>query len=163
LGKYGVLGNHDHWESADECKKEAKNADIELVDNRSKWIQKDGERIKIGGVGDLTEDIQNITPTIEDVEIKDFVILLSHHPDYVESIQKDKIDLVLSGHTHGGQCTVFGLWAPLVPSKFGNKYRTGMLEIDNTTLIVTNGIGTVTPPVRFFARPQIDIIYLKKK
>jgi uncharacterized protein len=162
LGKYGVLGNHDHWEDAALCKKEARNADITLLDNQATWIVKDGERIKIGGVGDISEDTQDVLPTVADVQKEDFVILLSHNPDYIEYMNNDKVDLMLSGHTHGGQCTLFGLWAPLVPSEFGNKYRTGLFEKGKTTLLVTNGIGVMTPPVRFFARPQINVIYLKK-
>jgi predicted MPP superfamily phosphohydrolase len=72
----------------------------------------------------------------------------------------DKIDLVLAGHTHGGQVTFFGLWAPFTSSKFGQKYRTGIVETGRTRVIISNGIGTITPPVRFFARPQIIIIDL---
>jgi predicted MPP superfamily phosphohydrolase len=70
---------------------------------------------------------------------------------------------MLSGHTHGGQVTFFGKWAPLVPSQHGQKYRTGMIETPYTHLIVTNGIGTITPPVRFFARPEILVLILKQK
>lgn len=162
LGVYGVLGNHDHWESVERTIENMNKSDIGILDNSSVWIYKENSRIKIGGVGDFLEDNTDINPTINDVSENDFVILLSHNPDYVEEIETEKIDLMLSGHTHGGQCTLFGLWAPLVPSTYGNKYRTGVIKTDETTLIVTNGIGTITPPVRFFAPPQINVITLKK-
>lgn len=70
-------------------------------------------------------------------------------------------DLVFAGHTHGGQVTFFGLWAPLVPSQYGQKYRTGLISVGDIRVIVTNGIGTITPPVRFFARPQIIVAVLE--
>ncbi|HZK18794.1 MAG TPA: metallophosphoesterase, partial [Clostridia bacterium] len=113
-GKFGVLGNHDHWEDGGRVKECMKNAEITPLDNQAEWIHKNNERIKIGGVGDMWTDTQDIAPTINDVSVEDFVILLSHNPDYAETITTDKIDLVLSGHTHGGQVTFFGLWAPLI-------------------------------------------------
>jgi uncharacterized protein len=163
LGVYGVLGNHDHWEDSDLTKMMMAESGIALADNKGFWLEKGGERIKIGGVGDYYEDSQDIHSTIDDAQKSDFVILLSHNPDYAERIHTDKIDLMLSGHTHGGQVTLFGLWAPFFPSRYGQKYRTGLIDCEKFKLIVSNGIGTITPPVRFFARPQIVTILLKRK
>jgi uncharacterized protein len=163
LGIFGVLGNHDHWEDANLTKEQMAKAGITLVDNKAFWISKDGEKTKIGGVGDYTEDVQNIDPTIGDVQKKDYVLLLSHNPDYAERLNTDKIDLMFSGHTHGGQVTLFGLWAPLVPSGYDQKYRTGLVDLHKLKIIISNGIGTITPPVRFFARPQIVVVVLKRK
>ena len=161
LGKFGVLGNHDHWESAPLTRQSMTTAGITLLDNHAQWIVKAGARIKIGGVGDLLEDIQNLTSTIADVKEDDFVLLVSHNPDYAEQMTTRKIDVMLSGHTHGGQVTFFGLWAPLVPSRYGQKYRSGIVETALTNVIISNGIGTITPPVRFCARPEIILLTLK--
>lgn len=163
IGKFGVLGNHDHWEGAELTRKFAGDAGIRLLDNRAEWVYNNGERIKIGGVGDMFEDIQDINPTTSDVREQDFVILLSHNPDFAEKIKTHNIDLVLSGHTHGGQVTLFGLWAPLVPIKNKQKYRTGVVDTGYTKVVISNGVGTIAPPARFFARPQINIISLKKE
>ena len=161
--KFAVLGNHDHWESAGLTRECMKNAGIEILDNRAAWIEKDGERIKIGGVGDMYEDEQDIEPTIGDVAENNFVMLLSHNPDFAEHIKTKKIDLILSGHTHGGQVTLFGLWAPIIPSVYGQKYRAGIIKTGYTKVIITTGVGTITPPVRFFARPEIILIQLKSE
>ncbi len=67
---------------------------------------------------------------------------------------------MLSGHTHGGQVTFFGLWAPFIPSKYGNKFRYGEIDYNDIKMIVTSGVGTITPPIRFFARPEIVVITL---
>jgi hypothetical protein len=163
MGVYGVLGNHDHWEDAELTRKRMADAGIVLADNRGFWVAKNGERIKIGGVGDYWENVHMIDPTIADVQKTDFVILMSHNPDYAEKIVTDKVDLMLSGHTHGGQVTLFGFWAPRVPSRYGQRYRTGLLHLEKLDLIVSNGIGVVTPPVRFFARPQIVTVILRRK
>ena len=161
INVFGVLGNHDHWENAELTRHEMKNAGIKEIDNKAEWLYKDGDRFKIGGVGDLMEGAQDINPTIKDTEKNDFVILLSHNPDYFEKLETDKVDLMLSGHTHGGQVTLFGLWAPLIPSTYGQKYRTGLVETVQTKILISNGIGTITPPVRFFARPQINVVNLR--
>lgn len=163
LGKFGVLGNHDHWEGRDLTLQSMEKAGITAIDNKAQWIYRDGARIRIGGVGDLLGDVQDILPTLEGAEESDFIVLISHSPDYAEQITTRKIDLVLSGHTHGGQVTLFGMWAPLIPSQYGQKYRSGMIDTGYTKVIVSNGVGTITPPVRFFARPQVNIINLKRE
>ena len=161
-GVFGVLGNHDHWEDAELTRSEMKKAGIVDLDNNAVWITKNDDKIKVGGIGDFFEDKQIIDPTIKDVGKKDFALLLSHNPDPVETLPPNIIDLVLSGHTHGGQVSFFGLWAPLIPSLYGQKYRTGIVKTDATTVIISNGIGTITPPARFFTRPQMITVELYK-
>ncbi len=155
-----VLGNHDHWESKEISYVEMKKAQIISLDNVSQRIKIGTREIEIYGVGDLYEDRQLLETDNKKLK-SSFNILVSHNPDYIERINPNilkKIDLILSGHTHGGQVSFFGLWAPLVPSQYGQKYRTGHKTIGSTQIIISNGIGTITPPVRFFAFPQVCII-----
>ncbi|HNW89038.1 MAG TPA: metallophosphoesterase [Bacteroidales bacterium] len=161
MGIYAVLGNHDHWEDAELTRQMMSRNGINICDNRSYWVKSGKDRIKIGGVGDLWEDIQITDSTTKDVREKDFCILVSHNPDYLEDMNSNLVDLTLSGHTHGGQITLFGLWAPKVPSKYGQKYRYGLKEFGKMKSYITSGIGTITPPVRFFCRPEIVVITLK--
>lgn len=179
LGRYAVLGNHDYGGYVADAVSNAARPDaahpdataamnaiadsgIELLDNRGLWLDKGHARIRIGGVGDHLVGRPNPSPTIEKTVGDDFVILLSHNPDFAERLSPGTVDLMLSGHTHGGQLTFFGLFAPYIPSDYGQKYRTGMVEMDNTTVIVTNGIGSsIALPIRFFARPQIVEVTLR--
>ena len=156
----GVLGNHDHWESKALTIQHMKQAGITLLDNKSQWIRINNEKIKIGGVGDLWEDVQILKNTTHDVTKKDFVLLVSHNSDYFTTIKTHSIDLVLSGHSHGGQVTLFGLWVPILPIK-NTKYWKGLYKNKYSTLYITTGIGTITPPVRFFSRPEIVVFLLK--
>lgn len=160
LGVYGVLGNNDPESASIQA---MKNAGITYIGNSAVWVGKSTSKIRIGGVGDMDTDVPNQLPTLDGVSAQDFVILVSHKPDYFEKVSKSKIDLQLSGHTHGGQITLFGLWAPLINSKYGQKYVTGEIVSGNNTLIISNGIGMVWAPFRLFARPQIIIIDLKRK
>lgn len=161
LGVFGIRGNHDHWESAEQTKQEMKQAGIFLLDNDAVWIESGRERIRLGGVGDLWENEQDINATIDATSENDYVILVSHNPDYAEDITANKVDLILSGHTHGGQVTFFGLWAPVTVSSYGNKYRSGLIDTGHTKVFVTKGVGMIGLPIRFFARPEITIITLR--
>lgn len=161
LGVYVVLGNHDHWQGADKTREAMAKQGILSIDNNAFWVQKDGQRIRIGGVGDYCEDVQRLEITTYKTMESDFVLLVSHSPDYALDITGDKVDLILSGHTHGGQVTLFGLYAPKVPSRFGQRFRTGNKMVDSIAVIISNGIGTVLLPIRFFARPQIVIVQLE--
>jgi uncharacterized protein len=169
LGVYGVLGNHDYGKyvngvgGPDPIIKGMKDAGITLLRDEGVWINKGGQRIRLGGVSDYSVDRPDLTETVKGTGPADLVLLLSHEPDYAEDLPEGAVDLVLSGHTHGGQVTVFGKWAFHVPSKYGQKYRTGVVENDGTTVIVSNGTGTSTiPPIRIFCRPQIVVITLER-
>jgi len=162
LGVYGVLGNHDHWASTRLSEESMADAGIEQLDNRGVWIERGGGRIRLGGVGDLWEDEQRIEATTGGTSPDDFVLLLTHNPDYVEELTPGAVDMALAGHTHGGQVTLFGLWAPTLPSKLGQKYRSGLVETGPVPVIVSNGIGSITPPLRFGAPPQIVLVTLRR-
>jgi uncharacterized protein len=159
LGIYGVLGNNDPKNISIEA---MQNAGITYIGNSGVWIGSNSSRIRVGGVSDMDTDVPNQLPILNGVTAADFVILVSHKPDYFPEVSKSKVDLVLSGHTHGGQITLFGLYAPFVNSKYGQEYISGVKKLGNDTMIISNGIGMVWAPVRFFARPQIIVVTLKK-
>ena len=146
LGCYAVLGNHDYGEHDDDSGpglviQAIADTDIELLRNKAVWIEKGDARIRVGGVGDYTEDAPDVGPTLEGTAETDFVLLMSHNPDTAEHLPDDSVDLMLSGHTHGGQVTFFGLRALHVPSDFGQKYRTGVVRIEVGEPIPTTGLA----------------------
>lgn len=161
-GIFGVLGNHDHWEDTELTRKLMLRNGIKICDNKSYWSKIGNDSIKIGGVGDLWEDSQLPENTLNDVKESDFCIMIFHNPDYLEGLNSKLIDLTLSGHTHGGQITLFGGWAPVLPSRFGQKYKYGLKEFGNLQAYISSGIGTITPPLRFCCRPEIVVIELQK-
>ncbi|MBN1465619.1 metallophosphoesterase [candidate division KSB1 bacterium] len=91
----------------------------------------------------------------------DFAILLAHSPDMVLWADRARIDLQLSGHTHGGQVQL-PFWGAVFSSiKLGRRYTQGLFQFDHTLLYINRGIGTVLLPIRFFCRPEITVIDLK--
>lgn len=176
LGKFAVLGNHDNAVGPDLIKKELREDGIILLENQGEWLWATStnsglatstagayEKIKIGGVGDLWTATQDLMPTLAGVSQDDFVVLTSHDPDYVYKFSNDLIDLMLSGHTHAGQITLFGLYG-FTPrrSSHNQKLRYGLVDMGHTKIYVTSGVGTTILPLRFFARPEIVLITLKK-
>jgi len=108
-------------------------------------------------VRDLGTWQYDLSPTVADTELSDFVILLVHQPDLVPYEKNEKIDLAFCGHTHGGQINLFG-WSPFVPSSYGYRFREGVVQEGNTTMIITRGIGTVILPIRLGAPPEIVLV-----
>ena len=160
IGCFAVLGNHDHWESAPATRHALTEAGIQLTDNMGEWIERHGDRLRICGVGDLWTDRQNSQTALGDATTHDAVIMLSHNPDYAEVLRDPRVGLMLSGHTHGGQVVMPGFGAPIVPSRFGQKYLHGLVQAPSCQIFVTRGVGTVGPPVRFLCRPEIVQITL---
>jgi uncharacterized protein len=163
LGVYGVLGNHDRRTDAALSEQGMHGAGITLLDNYALWVKKGASRIRVGGVGDLTTDSQDLGPMLEGTQKNDLMILVTHHPDYAEVLPEDRIDLMFCGHTHGGQVSLMGKWVPPWPGGAKLKYLTGVIRQGATTVIVSNGIGTVGPPIRIFADPQIWEVTLRRK
>lgn len=162
LGVFGVLGNHDRKTDARLSHRCMRQAGIHSLDNKGYWLEKDGARIRIGGVGDLTTATQDLSPMLADTRPNDFMVLVSHHPDYAERLPFNLIDLMLCGHTHGGQVSLWGKWAVsgLGHTHYKLKYLSGVVKNAGTTIIISNGIGTVGPPVRICAAPQIWLVTL---
>jgi uncharacterized protein len=174
-GVFGVMGNHDYFVNGDLSKKMMLLSGIKQCDNKSYWVKINNDSIKIGGVDDPSGSLPKVDSTIFDVKKKDFCILISHRPDYIRELSTDKVDLTLSGHTHGGQVTFFGLWAPILPTennlwasmaltRESQKYSYGLTHPTPTMQsYITSGIGTRSPHFRFFRRPEIAVLELKRK
>ncbi len=162
-GVFAVLGNHDYGDKKEITEKAILKDGFYLINNKSYDIIKSNEKIRIGGVGDYLYDYQDLKKITKKIGKKDFMILVSHNPDFAEQIKVDKVDLVFSGHTHGGQFTLFRKWFPFINSNYGKKYLGGIVKNKNSTVIVSNGVGTIGLPMRFCARPQINLITVKRK
>ncbi|MDO4549987.1 MAG: metallophosphoesterase [Planctomycetia bacterium] len=167
-GKYGVLGNHDYLPCPLLTIHQMETfGKITSLNDTGVWIQKGQDRIRVFGTEYLWD--QNAPLAFPRYEVSflkksDFVIFLPHSPDHFERFtakEKQKLDLVLAGHSHGGQITFFGLWAP-VSVIHHKEYMTGCTKKDfGTTVITSNGVGTNVFPFRFFAPPQILCVTLK--
>jgi hypothetical protein len=172
MGAVAVLGNHDWWEGAPRMRQALAAAGIPLVDNGRLVLTPEGrlepraERgLCIAGIGDLWEDETDFAAALDGVPDAMPRLLMSHNPDAAEEDALSRggwrVDLMLSGHTHGGQVWVPGLGHPVVPSRYGQKYAGGLVQGPACPVLVSAGIGMAVLPVRFATPPEIIELTLR--
>ncbi|HRZ18195.1 MAG TPA: metallophosphoesterase, partial [Candidatus Hydrogenedentes bacterium] len=108
LGVWAVLGNHDHVHAPARVLSALREAGITPLENEGFWLDLGGGRIRIGGVADFWHGRPDWEAAAGTAGPGDFLLLLAHNPDYTETLPPGAVDLVLAGHTHDGQATVFG-------------------------------------------------------
>lgn len=157
-GKIAILGNHDYATPMPVfTKKFLKDANVTVLENSSKTILVNGKKLTITGFKDPwyfdinPEEI--IKPPIEPS-----TIVLSHSPDTFPEIP-GRVSLSLSGHTHGGEINFPFFGSPVVPSKFGQRYRKGYIVEDGKHLYVSGGVATLSG-ARFLNPPEVSILTL---
>lgn len=160
LGVFGVLGNHDYWHGLGESHAGFRAAGIGELTNGGVWLERGTNRLRLAGVDDLWGGRPNLVAALGDATPTDACLLVSHNPDYVETLRDSRVGLVLSGHTHGGQVYVPGYGAPIVPSRYGQKYLHGLVQGPAARVYVSRGLGTVTPPMRFNSPPELTLLTL---
>lgn len=171
---YFITGNHEaNAEEYKDFKKDMISLGVHVLENESVSIALSGEKISLIGVDDPflqkndngDDSYEIMDKALEGISIdrSSFSVLLSHRPECFEIYTNHKIDLVLSGHAHGGQFRIPFIGGVYVPSQgFFPKYDAGLFTKDSTSMIVSCGIGNSAFPVRINNRPEIVIIELKK-
>ena len=156
-GIYGVEGNHDFGDLS----RAMASHSITKLSNAGQYVR---GNLFIAGVEDLMNGRPDVTKSLKGSTPEDFALLLSHNPDVAMLQNTSGADLILSGHTHGGQVTCFGIWAPYFTisktiTGYGQRFRSGWARSANgVPVYVSNGAGEYL--IRVFARPQIIIITL---
>ena len=154
-----VLGNHDMWVGGAKIQKVLEKNGIKVLRNSNVSVTVGDKKIYIAGVEDMTTGYPDLAKAF--AEVQKPVILLSHQPDIFPKAWEEA-NIILAGHTHGGQVVLPGYGALLVPSAYGQKFRAGYIEEDNKKMIVTKGLGTSILPVRFNCKPEINVIVFSK-
>jgi len=169
LGVVAVMGNHEHWEGAEACRRAFGRIHMPLLDNTRLFLSglssqgRVGESFCIGGVGDLWEDQVLVEAALGGVPVDMPRLLLSHNPDVAEQLSGEhRVDLMFSGHTHGGQVCLPGFGAPMVPSRYGQKYLGGLCMGPRCPVLVSRGIGMAGIPVRFRVPPELGAVTLRR-
>lgn len=160
-GAYAVLGNHDHWTDVQAVSDAIREAGIQLMLNQSAMIERDGQHLVLAGVDDIWENRQDLDAALNGVSTDSCIILLAHEPDYADEVVQDgRVDLQLSGHSHGGQIRLPFIGALVLPVLAKN-YNLGLYTIQDLKLYVNPGLGMLDPPVRFLCPSEITHITLR--
>jgi hypothetical protein len=172
LGVFAVLGNHDYGYSDplpsgaknDETRAAAvtdalKKLGIKVLINESEFITKNGRTIYLIGVDELFTNRAEIPFQVAPHPS----VILSHNPDIIAKASDIGIDLVIAGHTHGGQIRLpFIGPVPTIPTELGRNFTHGLYNFGkNTQMYITNGIGEWGTRARLFNKPEIAILNLK--
>ena len=161
--RYAILGNHDVRVSAHAVTDALQTHGIPVLTNTSVALERDGRRLWLAGTQDALEARPNLTAALPTGRNPDQepLILLAHEPDFADHAVGRQIDLLLSGHTHGGQIRL-PLLPPLVLPEMGTKYVEGLFHLrDGMQLYVNRGVGTVGLPFRFRCPPEISVLTLQ--
>jgi len=155
-GRYFILGNHDWFQDDERVRSRLSQAGWIDVSQRVLPIDVRGETLELAG--DETPWIGS--PPEWPATKSAFRLLLSHTPDHIDRAVAGQVDLMLSGHTHGGQIVLPGIGPLLCPSRFGTRYASGQFQVGNTFLHVSRGISGKAP-IRWNCLPEITLIRLR--
>ncbi len=177
LGVFAVTGNHDWWDDPAAMKRRAGPCHTQLaleangiavLANRAVKIGQGATAFWLGGTESQScfqrenrRDIvgmSDVTGVVVQMTGDDPAILLAHEPDVFVTVP-DRVALTLSGHTHGGQVR-FGPWAPVVPSRFGQRFDYGHFREGARDLVVSGGLGCSGLPIRLGVPPEITVVDL---
>lgn len=162
LGIYSVPGNHDHLGGIGDWQRHVGRIP-HLVDltNRAKIVSVGRARLCIAGVDDLEHGKPTLS-MLPPLEERDFTLLLAHNPEQAERSRRalDRVDLIVSGHTHAGQIRLPGVGPVRSSVQLRDLYDHGVRRRPWTQVYISRGLGTVRLPVRFLARPEATILRL---
>ncbi len=159
FGIYMVLGNHEYYFGAKQWAEAFEKMGISVLSNQSVLLREGDQSVAIGGVPSL-EDEPNVLMTFQGVKEKTPRVLMAHYPGEVLDFSQYKVDVQLSGHTHGGQ--MFWPFNQLV-GHFNNGFIKGVYKVKNTILYVSSGTGLWGGfPLRLRTPSEITLIILKK-
>ena len=170
---YYVSGNHEaRVPEYEDLKIGLVKAGVVILENQKVQITREGESITLMGIDDpsfqedyLFGDSESVArQAIENLqnESVEYTILLSHRPELFDLYVETEMDLVFSGHAHGGQFRLPFLGGLVAPNQgFFPKYDAGLFSEENTTMIVSRGVGNSIIPIRFNNRPEIVLVTLR--
>lgn len=146
-----ILGNHDGHFDKENIAKTLKNAGFTVLNNSNIKFK----NLYIAGLDDIQTGSPDSNKALNGT--KSPRIILTHSPDTYYDI-KDNVDLILAGHTHGGQVSLPFIGALVVPSDYGVKFAKGIIKETQNTMLITKGLGTSILSLRFLTIPEIVVI-----
>lgn len=172
---YYVTGNHEYWlekSEYDELMDGLIGAGVVILDDQVVEISRGDAKFRLvglddksladGTLGTLLNNTHNVVH--EDSDEREFTVVLAHEPQYLARYASSGVDLVLSGHAHGGQFRLPFVGGIVAPDQgFLPKYTAGEYYMNGTEMIVSRGLGNSVIPVRLFNFPEIVCVELVGK
>lgn len=164
-GIYAVQGNWEYWSrlEGENLRRHFAGAGVKLLINERADLEINGRALSIFGL-DYPSSIDHLHQLQKEVDPKRFNLLLSHVPAFAHEQLNEHINLILSGHTHGGQVRL-PLLPPLYLPRYSGRFVAGFYQVSQhrIPLYVSRGVGTSVLPLRFFCRPEIGLFEIGKQ
>jgi predicted MPP superfamily phosphohydrolase len=172
-GVFSCIGDHDNWaysndnlRSVREVSTALRGRKVDMIDNQNKTFSVGNAKIGVTFVTNTYFDRigEKLLDSLTSINHGNLKILLSHQPSQylVDRASKENYDMLLAGHTHGGQLTFLFPFHNLTLTELKTRYIKGDFHIGNMLLIVTRGLGMSTVPLRYNSTPEITLITLKR-
>ena len=158
-GVYAVLGNHDHWTDAALITDLFRAEGITVLINEGMHFEKDDASIWLAGVDDTMVGLEDLSLALAGARDDEMKLLLAHNPIILRRAARASVDLVLSGHTHGGQVAIRGERSTVRGAR--KRLLKGHGRLSNTQIYVNRGLGTVVLPIRYGCPPEISLLELR--
>lgn len=172
---YYVSGNHEAWSGLyEDLKSKLENSGVVVLHNKKIKFFNNNDSIDIIGLADTSFIKSNLLEYDSNVETNNllnkltkdstnFKILLSHRPELFDIYSSSNVDLIFSGHAHGGQFRLPFIGGLVAPDQvFFPKLTEGIHSNNNTSMIVSRGLGNSIIPLRIFNKPELIVVTLEK-
>ena len=163
LGIFAVLGNHDHYATAEKVTSAMEETGITVLNNGSRILRVNGASFAVAGIDDAGKGARNfarLDRALEGIPTDMFRLLLTHRPTMFAEAKEAGVDFSLAGHTHGGQIGIEAFGVKLNPVYLFYDYARGLYREEGKALYVNVGVGMVGVPIRF-VRPEIAVFTLR--
>ncbi len=160
-GTYVIMGNHDYFGEGEPLVSLLRGRGAHVLRNEGVVLERNGGRLYLAGMDDTWTKRANLDASLAARPEGVPTVLLAHDPDRFPHAVKRNVEVVLSGHTHGGQIAVPFLGRLINASKLAHRYHIGIYEEGDSTLYVHPGLGTTGPPMRLGVAPVIALIKLR--
>ena len=155
-GVFAVLGNHDYWAGAEDVQKAMEEKGVRFLTNASVKLP-----LQLVGIDEMYRGSPDVDQAFAEIDANQPCIGVSHHPDIIDLLGAHRLDLLLCGHTHGGQIRFPFFGAVVVPSAHEAEFAAGFHRLRNVLLYVSRGIGSI-PPLRILCRPEVATFVLRR-
>jgi predicted MPP superfamily phosphohydrolase len=160
-GVYSVLGNHDHWTDAPLITDLFRAEGITVLINEGMRFEKNGAAFWLAGVDDTMVGLEDLSLALAGSREDEMKLLLAHNPIVLRRAARASVDLVLSGHTHGGQVAIRSERS--TSGRARRRLLKGLGRRGHTQIYVNRGLGTVVLPIRYGCPPEISLLELRSQ
>jgi predicted MPP superfamily phosphohydrolase len=158
-GVFAVLGNHDHWVDAALVTDLFRAEGITVLINEGMRFQRRESAFWLAGVDDTMVGLEDLSLALAGSSANEMKLLLAHNPIILRRAARAGVDLVLSGHTHGGQVALRAERS--ASGRPRRRLLRGLANQAGTQIYVSRGLGTVVLPIRYGCPPEVSLLELR--